>query len=69
MKQWFRRMLRPALFTAAGALAGFGWYALVGCPTGSCPITANPFTSMAWFGGMGWLLSGILEKENDSCNT
>lgn len=69
MKQRFRCMLRPTLFTAAGALAGLGWYALVGCPTGSCPITANPWTSMVWFGIIGWLLSGILKKENHSCNT
>lgn len=38
-----------------GAVAGFAWYRLVGCRTGVCPLTSNPWTSaglgmaLAWF--------------------
>lgn len=61
MKKW----VRPALFTLGGALVGFLYYYFVGCATGSCAITANPVTAMAYMGLMGWLLSGVFGGECD----
>lgn len=58
MKKHMKKWLRPALFTLGGALVGLGYYALVGCSTGSCVITSSPFTSMAYMALVGWLLSG-----------
>lgn len=63
MKEKTKRWLRPALFAAGGALAGFSYYYFIGCATGSCPITANPISSMIYMSVLGWLLSGVLEKE------
>lgn len=40
-----------------GGIAGFAYYYYVGCPSGTCPITANPYTSIAigaWIGGLGF---------------
>lgn len=59
MKDRSNKWLRPVLFTLGGAAVGLVYYALVGCSTGSCIITANPFTSMAYMGLMGYLISGI----------
>ena len=28
-----------------GALLGFGYYHFIGCTTGSCPISSNPYIS------------------------
>lgn len=28
-----------------GGVVGFVYYKLVGCPTGACPITSNPYGS------------------------
>jgi len=70
MKASMKKWIRPALFTAGGALAGLAYYYFVGCTTGSCPITSNPFSSMAYMGLVGWLLSGAFGKEHsESCNT
>lgn len=70
MKASIKKWIRPALFTAGGALAGLAYYYFVGCATGSCPITSNPFSSMAYMGLVGWLLSGVFGKEcGESCNT
>ncbi len=44
MKHNLKKWLRPALFTLGGALAGLGYFYLVGCANGSCPISANPLT-------------------------
>lgn len=46
------------------------YYYFVGCPTGACPLTSNPFITMAYMGFIGWLLSGIFGKGcSGSCNT
>jgi hypothetical protein len=54
-----RRMgLRLALFIVVGALLGFGYHRFVGCRTGACAITANPYISTLYGALMGSLLSG-----------
>jgi len=42
---------------ALGALLGFGWYRLVGCPTGACPITSNPWSSTIYGAVIGLLMA------------
>ena len=65
-----RKKLRTVLFILGGALAGLGYYYLVGCRTGSCPISANPFITMLYTALIGWLLAGVFRKEcNCGCNT
>lgn len=56
--QW-KRLLRPALFTLGGAVAGYFYYYFVGCASGACPITASPVRSMVYVGLIGLLLSGV----------
>ncbi len=55
-----KKWLRPLLFTAGGALIGLVYYFLVGCESGSCPITSSPWSSMLYMGALGWLFSGVL---------
>jgi hypothetical protein len=38
-------IIRFSLFSILGALGGFGYYYFIGCKTGSCPITGNPYIS------------------------
>jgi hypothetical protein len=42
---------------AAGALVGFLYYKFVGCRSGVCPITSNPYSSMIYGSLMGLLIS------------
>ena len=37
--------LKLILGVVIGGVAGYGYYRLVGCSTGACPITANPWIS------------------------
>lgn len=64
MKKKLKKWLRPVLFTLGGALMGLGYYALVGCSTGSCAITASPVNTILYMGLMGWLLSGIFGSQS-----
>ena len=50
-------------FIIAGVLGGYAYYALIGCRTGSCAITSNPYMSMAWGGMLGYLLPDFFVKK------
>lgn len=67
MREIMKKWLRPALFILGGALAGLAYYALVGCSTGTCAITASPLRSMVYMGLVGWLLSVALRPSKDCC--
>lgn len=44
-----------------GALGGFLYYRLVGCNSGGCAITSNPYMSILWGAAMGYLLADIFK--------
>ena len=70
MKFFKKAWLRPVLGLTLGALAGLGYYYLIGCGSGTCPITANPITTAIYTALAGLLLSGVFKKEcNHTCNT
>ena len=51
-----RRLFVTALYVAGGALVGFGYYYFVGCQTGTCPLTSNPYIATAYGALVGLLL-------------
>lgn len=50
-------ILKTALSAVIGAGLGFGYYRLVGCASGACPITSNPYISTLYGALMGVVLS------------
>lgn len=50
-----RMLTRIIIGAVAGGALGFGWYKLVGCPGGGCPLTSNPWISTIWGGAIGAL--------------
>ena len=51
-----RQLLKTLPGIALGALAGYAYYAFIGCTSGSCPITSNPRISTVYGAAMGGLL-------------
>lgn len=49
--------MRWILGMVIGGAAGFAYYKLVGCSTGTCPITSNPWVSTLYGAAMGALVS------------
>ena len=46
-----------AIFSVLGAVVGFLFHRFVGCRTGTCPITANPYISTIYGAIIGALFS------------
>lgn len=51
-----------------GATGGFIYYKTVGCSTGSCPITSNPWLSTVWGSLMGYFLGRMFKQKNKKTN-
>lgn len=51
-----------------GGLAGYLYYRYVGCATGTCPITSNPYMSIAYGALMGYLVFNLFKKKKDGTN-
>jgi hypothetical protein len=49
-------------YVVGGAAVGFGYHKLVGCRSGACPITANPYISTLYGAFMGFLAGGMIGK-------
>ncbi len=54
MKTW--SFWKPFVLTFLGGTAGYAFYYFVGCTTGSCAITSNPYASIAIGAVFGYLL-------------
>ena len=59
MSGWGKRVL----FAVLGAGAGFAYYYFVGCASGTCPITSNPFVSTGYGALMG-VVAGAASKQH-----
>lgn len=52
-------MLKLLLFVLTGAAAGFAFQRTIGCRTGACLITSNPYVSTLYGAILGYLLHGM----------
>lgn len=56
--RWLRRVLPVVL----GMIGGYAYYAFIGCVSGSCPITSNPWLSTMYGGIIGALFIPSITK-------
>jgi len=47
---------KPLIAVIAGGFGGFLYYHFVGCASGSCPITSNPYISIIMGGFLGFFV-------------
>lgn len=53
-----------AVIIGLGAVGGFSYYYFVGCNSGVCPITSNPFTSTLYGGLLGFVMAASLPAKS-----
>jgi hypothetical protein len=60
MKRPMAMILRIVIGVIVGGGLGFAYYKFVGCSTGTCPLTSNPFISTIYGMVVGALVAGSL---------
>lgn len=53
---WKRISPLSIIGLAVGAIGGYIYYVQVGCVSGTCAITSNPWMSTAWGAAFGYLI-------------
>lgn len=56
---WLKRIV-PVLL---GALGGYAYYYFIGCASGTCPITSNPYISTIYGAVIGALLIPAMKQK------
>jgi len=56
-------MIPELIGITLGAIGGGIYYFTVGCSSGSCPITSNPFMSVLWGAMIGFLTGGLFNNK------
>lgn len=64
MKVLFAKHWLKITGTVVGAIGGYLYYHYVGCVTGTCPITSNPWRMTIYGAVLGLLLFDIFKKEH-----
>ena len=62
------RIFRFSMFIALGGIGGFAYYYFIGCQTGTCPITRNPYISTSYGALIGFVLSFDSRKKKKQEN-
>lgn len=66
MIHFFRKHTLKLLGIVMGSIAGGLYYNYIGCSSGSCPITSNPYLSITYGAVLGYLLLDIIKPtKND----
>jgi hypothetical protein len=68
MKEFLKKHLLKIIGILAGGFGGFAYYYFVGCASGTCPISSNPYISIVYGALMGYLLLDMFKKKQHGTN-
>lgn len=60
---YLKKSIWSIIGIVVGAIGGYIYYRMVGCSTGGCPITSNPWLTMVWGAVLGYLLGSMFTKK------
>lgn len=65
LKEYILKHKLELVGAIAGSLAGLAYWYFVGCASGKCAITSNPYISTIYGGVTGWLMFGIFKGNKE----
>ena len=68
MKEFIKNNILKITGELIGGAGGFAYYYFVGCTSGTCPITSNPYISILWGAVMGYLIFDMFKKKEHETN-
>jgi hypothetical protein len=68
MKEFIKKNLLKITGIVIGGAGGFAYYHFVGCTSGTCPITSNPYISIGYGAFLGYLLLDMFKKKEHGTN-
>ncbi|NLX65631.1 MAG: hypothetical protein GXZ19_02485 [Bacteroidales bacterium] len=68
MKVFFKKHWLKMVGILVGALVGYIYYHYVGCLSGTCPITSNPYRMMIYGALVGYLLFDLFSSDRKPKN-
>lgn len=63
MKLLIKKHLLKIIGIIVGMTGGYLYYYFVGCNSGTCPITSNPYISVIYGGVIGYLVFDLFKKK------
>ncbi|HOT89007.1 MAG TPA: DUF6132 family protein [Bacteroidales bacterium] len=58
-----KRRIPSIIGLIIGGIGGYIYYLTIGCSSGSCPITSNPWLSVLWGLILGYLIGDLFTKK------
>lgn len=60
----YKKIAKRILPVIIGGILGYAYYHFIGCASGSCPISSNPYISTLYGAGIGFIFSLPSKKKN-----
>lgn len=68
MKSFLLKHILKIVGISVGMIGGYLYYFYIGCSSGACPITSNPYISVVYGGVMGYLVFDMFKKKESKSN-